>query len=79
MNDELLKANGFDAAILGIDYFDLENPRLIYSIKRCMEILREEGDWESDDEILEYINFNMTSAYVGKKTPIWCWDIEEIT
>lgn len=45
--------------------------RLIYSVSKCLEIL--ERDMDSTDA-LEYFTFNVSGAYVGEKTPIWCWD-----
>jgi hypothetical protein len=46
--------------------------RLIYSVKKCIEILMSQGmDYE---ESLEYFVFNVSGAYFGEKTPIWCQD-----
>jgi hypothetical protein len=28
----------------------------------------------SKEDALEYLNYNVISAYVGEKTPIWCQD-----
>jgi len=68
--DEFLKADGFDDAIIGIDEVD---QRLIYSVSKCLEILEKDFNMSQTDAI-EYFNFNVSSAYVGKKTPIWCID-----
>ena len=65
---ELLKADGFDDAIIGIDEHSM---RLIYSVAKCIEILKEDMDTE---EALDYFGYNVHSAYVGEFTPIWCWD-----
>lgn len=67
--DEFLKADGFDAAILGVDSGSM---RLIYSKSKCIEILMSEG--MTDEDALEYFNYNVEGAYVGEKTPIWCLD-----
>jgi hypothetical protein len=67
--EESLKADGFDDAVIGID----ENTfRLIYSCKKCLEILIKDGMDEEDAE--EYFEYNVKSAWVGEKTPIWCVD-----
>jgi hypothetical protein len=29
----------------------------------------------SDEDAFEYFYFNVSGAYVGEKTPIWCSDI----
>lgn len=66
--DAFLKADGFDDAIIGIDE---ETMRLIYSVSKCIDILKK--DMEEEDAI-EYFNFNVKGAYMGDKTPIWCSD-----
>lgn len=66
--EELLKADGFDEAIIGIDD---SNMRLIYSVSKCIEILSKDM---SEEDAVEYFNFNVSSAYLGEKTPIWCLD-----
>ena len=66
---ELLKADGFDDAVIGIDEHSM---RLIYSVSKCIEILKEDMNTE---EAIEYFNYNVHSAYVGEFTPIWSWDL----
>jgi hypothetical protein len=67
--EEFLKADGFDEAILGVDDTSM---RLIYSVSKCIEILMKDI---SDEDAFEYFYFNVSGAYVGEKTPIWCNDI----
>jgi hypothetical protein len=67
-NEEFLTANGFDEAIIGIDETQM---RLIYSVKKCIEILMTDM---SQEDAIEYMDYNVISAYVGDKTPIWCND-----
>jgi chorismate mutase len=69
-DNEILKANGFDKAIIGIDE---QSMRLIYSISKCISILMKR-DKMSKEDALEFFEFNVKSAYVGEKTPIWCSD-----
>jgi hypothetical protein len=68
-DEEILKADGFDDAVIGID---TNSMRLIYSVQKCIEVLREEGMDEID--AVEYFEYNVLGAYVGEKTPIWCND-----
>lgn len=67
--EEFLKANGFDDAVIGLEENEM---RLIYSVSKCIEILK--IDMLTDDA-LEHFTYNVSGAYVGEKTPIWCWDI----
>lgn len=69
-DEDILKADGFDDAIIGVDY-QHEEPRLIYSVTKCLEILEKDMDSE---EAMEYFEYNVSGAYVGEKTPVWCWD-----
>ena len=67
--EDILKADGFDAAVLGIEENSM---RLIYSVSKCIEILMEDM---SEEDAMEFFSYNVSGAYVGEKTPIWCWDI----
>ena len=58
----------FDSAIIGIEEKEM---RLIYSVSKCLKVF--EKDMTKLDAI-EYFTFNVSGAYVGEKTPIWCWD-----
>ncbi len=68
-DEEFLKADGFDDAIIGVE---IPSMRLIYSVTRCLEILIEEG--MTYEDAIEHFDFNIGGAYVGEKTPIWCHD-----
>jgi hypothetical protein len=67
-DEEILKADGFDAAIIGIE---LPSMRLIYSVKKCIKILMKDMSYE---DAVEHFEFNVSGAYVGEQTPIWCHD-----
>ena len=67
--EEILKADGFDDAIIGVED---ESMRLIYSVSKCIEILVAQG--MSEEDAVEYFHFNTKCAWVGDKTPIWCTD-----
>ena len=72
--DEFLIADGFDDAVIGVDY---GSSRLIYSCKKCIEILIEQEEMTAEDAI-EHFQYNVAGAYVGEKTPIWCEDSYEL-
>lgn len=65
----ILKADGFDDAIIGIDAV---NFRLIYSVSKVIAILVSEG--MTSEDAWDHFGYNMESAYVGEHTPIWCKD-----
>ena len=68
-DEGFLKADGFDDAVIGVCY---NSNRLIYSYKKCLDILLDEGMEEVD--AMEHLSYNTMGAYVGEKTPIWCMD-----
>lgn len=67
-DEEILKADGFDDAIIGIEENEM---RLIYSVFKCLKILEQEM---TEEDAMEYFTFNVIGSYVGVKTPFWCWD-----
>ena len=68
-DEVFLKADGFDDAIIGVDE---QTMRLIYSVSKCIEILMVDMD---HIDAIEYFSYNVSGAYVGEKTPIWCNDL----
>jgi hypothetical protein len=64
---EFLIADGFDDAIIGIEW---SSERVVYSVSKCLDILIER-DGMTYSEAIEYFDFNVSSAYVGEKTPIF--------
>ena len=71
-DEELLFADGFDDAIIG---FDRNSFRVVYSVTKVIAILEKEM---GADDAIEYFEYNVESAYVGERTPIWCQDETEI-
>lgn len=66
--EDFLIADGFNDAIIGLD---TKSMRLIYSVTKCIDILCE---IMTEEEAIEYFDYNVSDAYVGDKTPIWCYD-----
>jgi len=67
-DESFLKADGFDEAIIGVDETSM---RLIYSVSKCIQILCKDMN---EEDAMEYFIYNVSGAYVGEKTPIWCYD-----
>ena len=71
-DENLLTADGFDDAVIGVHTYNPNNPPvLIYSITRCIEIMSKDIP---EEEAIEYLEFNTFGSYMGEKTPIWCDD-----
>ena len=67
-HQELIKADGFDDALIGID---CKSMRLIYSAKKCIEILMRHTD-EEDAKL--FYQKEIASAWFGDRTPKFCED-----
>jgi hypothetical protein len=63
---QFLKADGFDAAIVG---FDVEEERLVYDSTSVVQVLINEG--MDDEDAWDYFFYNIAGAYVGKHTPLF--------
>jgi len=74
--DELLFADGFDDAIVGISS-GMDEPRVVYSIGKMIDILIKEHSMEYH-EANEFLEFNTIFAWVGEKTPIYLNTKEEL-
>jgi len=66
-DEDLLKADGFDEAVIGIE---INTNRLVYDIFKMRELLIK-NDGMSSDDAMEYLDFNVLGAYMGEKTPIF--------
>ena len=71
-DEEIIIAKGLDKAVIGIATPILE-PRLIYSVSKCLEFLRSDFPEMEDEEVLDHFNYNVAGGGTAN-TPIWCWD-----
>lgn len=67
-DQDILLADGFEDAFLGIVESMGSQPKALYDENKCIDIL-EERDGMDYEEAVEYFRFNMTGAYVGEFTP----------
>tara|TARA_R110001632_G_scaffold145566_2_gene262326 strand:- start:69 stop:317 length:249 start_codon:yes stop_codon:yes gene_type:complete len=68
---EVLQADGFDHAIIGLEPL---SGKLIYDINKMIDVLLEEGLSEID--AIDHLEFNVINAYVGEQTPIYIHTID---
>ena len=72
--EDLLFANGFDEAIIGVES---SNHRVVYDVEKMVEILVNREGMDSC-EARGFLEFNTLFAWVGEKTPIYLYTKEEI-
>ena len=72
--DDLLFADGFDSAIIGVaDGHD--SGRVIYDYEKMIEAFMEQ-EGATYSEAVEWVDFNTVGSYVGEQTPIYLRRIE---
>jgi hypothetical protein len=61
--ESFLKIDGHDNAIIGVDETTM---KLCYSMKKIIHNLTEDM---SEEEAIEFYDYNIAGAYMGEKTP----------
>lgn len=67
----ILKADGFDDAILGLGRRCGQPDLLVYDVDKCVDILMKDG--MTNEEAIEYFEFNVVGARMGEGTPIFLY------
>tara|TARA_R110000803_G_scaffold127116_2_gene194656 strand:+ start:5234 stop:5500 length:267 start_codon:yes stop_codon:yes gene_type:complete len=70
---DLVKADGFDKAIIG--FTQVWNTECFVVVYDASVIIKElvQRDGMSHEEAVEFFEFNIQGAYVGKNTPMYMW------
>ena len=65
----ILLADGFEKAFIGLGR---QGPHrlAVYDYNKCVRILMKREDW-SEEDALEWMEFNVVGAWVGEQTPIF--------
>ena len=66
--DDILLADGFDKAFVGVVESFGAAPKACYNYDTCIDVLIDR-DGMSYDEAVEFMVFNVMGAYVGEYTP----------
>ena len=73
---KLLKADGFDDAIIGVAT-QFNRQFIVYDYDKVIMILRRDTEM-SEEEAVEYYDFNIVGSYVGESTPAFLKKYEEV-
>jgi hypothetical protein len=76
MNPEALLADGFEDAIIGVAERCSKEPLVVYDIQKCVQILVTR-DGMTEEEALEFLEFNTLGAWMGEMTPLFLWRAPE--
>ena len=69
-DDELLFADGFDVAIIGVGTRCGQRDVVVYDVDLCIQVLMER-DGMTYEDAAEFISFNTVGAWVGDRTPMY--------
>ena len=67
-DSEMLTADGFDDAIIGVSERFGRSPIVAYDKDKCIQVLMDRDGMDYEDAI-EFFNFNVIGAWVGEGTP----------
>ena len=74
-DENALLMDGFDEALIGFSQRINEPLLAVYSYSKMMDLLMER-DGMTDEEAMEYIDYNCVGAWVGEQTPIIVMPLE---
>tara|TARA_R100001443_G_scaffold106182_1_gene115505 strand:- start:287 stop:544 length:258 start_codon:yes stop_codon:yes gene_type:complete len=69
LSPDVIVADGFEDALIGVGQ-QFNKALAVYDRQKCIEILMER-DGMSDEEAVEFFEYNVTGAWVGEYTPIF--------
>ena len=67
----MLKADGFDDAVIGIGRRCGQPELIVYDYWRCCEVLMCQDEEMTLQDAQEYMEFNVVGAWVGPNTPLF--------
>ena len=70
--EDCLLADGFEEALIGVVDGACRSPVACYDYAKCIQILMARGMQEEEAD--EYMEFNVTGAFVGEMTPLFLHD-----
>jgi hypothetical protein len=78
--DKILLADGFEDAFIGVVESFGNEPKACYNYDACITILMEGDVMNGEpqmtyDEAVEYMDYNVTGAYVGEHTPAFIMNV----
>ena len=69
MEDDILLADGFEKALIGVGRRCGQPDIAVYDEEKCIEVLMSQ-DMDRETAI-EYFEFNVVGAWMGDKTPLF--------
>lgn len=76
IDEEILFADGFEDALLGTVVQFNRGPVALYDWDKCVKILMNRDDM-TYEEAVEWMDFNVTGAWLGEQTPAFAHLVTE--
>jgi hypothetical protein len=67
---EIMLADGFDDALVGVGWAFDKSPSAVYDREKCIKILMKRDKCKRE-EAEDYFCYNVEGAFVGDRTPIF--------
>ncbi len=68
----------FEEALLGVgECVDIDSPVMVYDYSKCLKVLMKQNDW-SIEEAIEWMDYNVISARMGKACPVFVFPSKDI-
>lgn len=77
-NEDMLFADGFDAAIIGVVEGPGQLPVALYDKDIIISILMKEDDMD-EQSALDFFEYNILGAYMGENTPLFATMRDRVT
>ena len=74
----MIKADGFDDAVIGFTQKKGGNFVIVYDVSQMIATLKNR-DGMTEEEAVEYFEYNIQGAYVGKGTPVYVFPADMTT
>lgn len=69
-NQQIMLCDGLDRAFIGLTREWSGHVRAVYDYDRAVKVFMER-DGMTNDEAIEFMDFNVVGAFVGEATPLW--------
>ena len=74
-NPEMLFAEGFDEALIGVCRSAIGAVVAAYDYGWCVQILMDQNGWEIE-EAIGWMEYNVISSYLGENSPVFIEGVE---
>jgi hypothetical protein len=71
-DENMLLADGYEAAIVGVGERCGQVPLVVYDADKCIEVLMTSSEM-AYDEAYEFFTFNTLGAWAGEYSPLYVW------